>query len=307
MNEEKIYNVISGIDEDLTDRSLSRKTQTKAEKRRTFRWLYAAAAALAVCVIAALPIFSPLLRSPDSPVIDPPASDTCSESSVGDPVDAQTEEPIAYTEYEPPVWAIVANRPFAILKIHEITDEKIILSQNPTSSKDRSYVKITGEIVAAYHTEAFTEGDPILDGSGAEPLPFENVAAIYFTDDTVSQLQPGDTVLFYVIKMNRNAVFYYGPATNEHGLSEYLPIKNGKIRIKPEDFNTFSFAHLQVLNDAVREHQRYSSEAGFPTQCVEDGMTIEELTEFFKSWDSAVKSYREERKQSPYPNMIIVY
>ena len=159
MNEEKIYNVISGIDEDLTDRSLSRKTQTKAEKRRTFRWLYAAAAALAVCVMAALPILSPLLRSPDSPVIDPPARDTCSESSVGDPVDAQTEEPIAYTEYEPPVWAIVANRPFAILKIHEITNEKIILSQNPTSSNDRSYVKITVEIVAAYHTEEFSEGD----------------------------------------------------------------------------------------------------------------------------------------------------
>ena len=279
--------------------------EAKAKKSRTCRWLYVAAAMLAVCVIAALPILGPSLRSPSSPVIIPPENETCpetsvngTESSVNNPMDARTGEPIVPPDAELPLWGIVADSPFAIYKIHEITDEKITLSQNPTGMQDCCYVKVSGEIVAAYHTEAFAEGNPVLDGSGIEPLPFENAAAIYFTENTVPMLHPGDTVLFYVIRMNMNGQYYYGPATNMMELSEVLPIENGKLRIKPEDFNTWSFSNLQILNKAVRDRQGFA-DTGFPTTCVEDGMTLEDLTAFFQSWDSVPRTYWEWQKQHP--------
>ncbi len=286
---------------------------TEKKKRTPFRLPRAAAAALvacaaAVCLIAVLPVLGPYLRSPGTPVIDPPASDTRpesaessvngTESSVTDPADTRTGEPIAPPDAELPLWPIAASEPFAVFTVHEITDERITLSQNPTGMQDCSYVRVTGEIVAAFNTKAFAESDPVSDGSGAEPLPFENAAAVYFTEDTVPQLHPGDTVLFYVIRMNMNGQYYYGPATNMVELSELLPIENGKLRIKPEDFNTFSFNSLQILNKAVRDRQGFSA-PGFPTTCVEDGMTLEDLTAFFRSWESVPRTYREWQDQQP--------
>ena len=201
---------------------------------------------------------------------------------------------------EPPVWLDLVDTPYAIVRISEISDSTTILSQNGVAQK---YVKVNGMVLFSYNAMRFNMVDSYLDGSNNfidAPLSFDDIKEFYVTEKTIPILGEIETVLFSIVRMNMDGKFYFGPATNSLGVSEFLAIKDSRLQIEDKDFDTRSFYPLQMLNSALDDMNEYINRGGeitellksFPTKKAENGMTIEDFDQYCKAWINVREIYQ---------------
>jgi len=254
----------------------TRKKQCSFKIKQVFA--VAVIAALVVCFIVSIPLFlrdnetakEPVSTNPDTPNIPP----------------VQNNQVL-----EPSLWVGYADTPYAIVKINEITDDMLKLSQNGVI---QNYIKIIGEVNTSYNTECFNVGE-----NSKNDFIFDETTEFYITEKSIDKFNSLDTVLIRVFQMNLNYRFYYGPITNDDGISECLPIVDSKLQIKDEDYNSRSFVPLQHLNNALGEIKEYLDRGGeenaltqaIPMIKIINGTTVEEIDEFLKDWHTAKTVY----------------
>ena len=235
---------------------------------------------LVVCgLVLAIPFFTrnqTTITPPDtsSNSITPP--DT-SKDSITPP---DTSEIIDHPPAELATWYWCSMEPYAIIEIEEITDDVV-------TSYEYEYVKIKCKIVDSFNTSRFNS-DPSFDGSGMKYVPFEEIEEIYVTKRSVDRFENEKTVLIYVERII-NGRYYYGPRVNDDGVSEFFSIVDGRLQLKEDDYNAFSFLPLEELNDALGSHWGKESNVkkAIPKKKIGSGMTIDEIIEYFNAWDEA--------------------
>lgn len=262
------------------------------------KYAFAAAATAAFLLICTF-VFMPLLmQNQDSATIDPYSTDSTRAPDSSAPNNSV---------FEPSLWKGVADTPYAIVKINEITCDSIRLSQNGVM---QNYVKILGEVIFSCNTESFNDNGSVFDGGDIredKATAFDRIEDFYVTENSIAQISGSDTIFICVVKMNMDGRFYYGPATNDEGLSEYLPVVNGRLQIEAEDYETRSFLPLQILNDTLDELEEYFNRGGIetdftkalPTKKLENGATTDEIIEYFDAWDAAVTVTRDSDSDRP--------
>lgn len=248
---------------------------------------------LSVGSVLTIPFFTrnqTTITPPDSSsnLID--TSDT-SKNSITPP---DTSEIIDTPPSELPSWYGYPNEPYAIIEIEEITD-KTFTSYEWFNHKGE-YVMLKCKIIASFHTSKFY-GDPSLDGSGTKYVPFDEIGEIYVTERSVDLFVAAKTVLIYVDKRNLDGKNCFHPPVNNDGMSEFLSIVDGKLQLKEADYNTKSFVAFEELNRAFDDYRGKDSNIGkaMPKKKIGDGMTIDEIIEYFNAWDEAYQVYLKNR------------
>lgn len=253
-------------------------------KKNKKRYILKPALALAMMslvvfgIVLAIPFFTrnqttitPPDTSKDS--ITPP--DT-SENSIIPP--SETNSPPA--EF---AWFISSNVPFAIIEIEEITDETISLIQ-PQYHHYCEYVKIKCNPIFLFRG-SWSYSYPSSD----DYIPFDDIDEIYVTKQSVDRFENGNIMMIEVKRMKVYDRYYYGPFVNDEGFSEFFSIVDGKLQLKEDDYNTFLFSRLEWLNDALDEGLMNDDDVNnaLPKKKIGDGMTIDEIIEYFNAWGEA--------------------
>jgi hypothetical protein len=136
-----------------------------------------------------------------------------------------------------------------------------------------------------------------------ESVTESNCFDLYFSENSISQLEKIETVMVCLVRMNLDGKYYYGPCIDDQGMSEYLSVKNGKLKVDQADFNTLSFTPINVLNESLDDIRGYVERGGkesdftksVPNFKIVDGMSIEEVESYFSAWDNAKRAYLSER------------
>ena len=278
----------------------SAKSQLPQKSKRTFIPLrFASAVAMVAVLVICSVVFVPLaLRDDNTQKIDYPSKE---------PTSGTTPPYQNDLVFDPSLWEGVVDTPYAVVKINEISNETIRLSQNGVL---QNYVKIKGEVIFSYSTERFENVYSSLDDTDVTDLKvvaFNSIREFYITEQSSSLLTNFDTIFISVVKMNMDGQFYYGPATNDQGISEYLPVVNDKLQINEEDYNTRSFVPIKILNDTIDELREYIERGGtetdftkaLPCKKITSETTVEEINLYFEAWGYAKTLNAANRNNNP--------
>lgn len=266
---------------------------SKSKRKPLFKSIVAVAM-LAITVVGAFTMLPFLTSENTPPIID------------NNPNTSATQDPNQNNQvFEPVAWLGVVDTPYAIVEIKEFTNETISLSQS--GIPHTNYVSVNCEIVFSHHTDEFSISSAYngSDTNNPKVTSFDALTEIYITEDSVKKLVEGDTILIQVVRMNMNGKYYYGPATNDEGCSEYLRIVKDQLQAEKDDYNTRSFTPFQVLNDTLDELKSYLNRGGketdftkaLPDKKIGSGMTIAEIKEYFIAWDEAKRIHKNEKRQ----------
>jgi len=197
----------------------------------------------------------------------------------------------------PPLWAGAMGTPYAVIRIDEITDETVELSQDHTKVK---YRRVVGAVEMSFFTDEFSVLHP-QDGSGvAHVEAFDSLTSFYLSEASMHEWQAYQWIMISVKRMNLNGAYYYGAVVDEDGKSEFYPLIDGKLQV--DSLEKRSFLSLSIINETIREIRRHYDKGGngsavmeaFPKNEFASGMTMEEIQTFFSHCSEAIKAYREE-------------
>lgn len=277
MTQEKWLDAVTDLDPDILERYFTVKP-TLTKKRQTANRRWATWGALAACLIIvsvlSLILIQALFKDGNTP-IGP------SNNSVISPLDQY--------HYD------LVNIPYAILQIETVTDETVRLTQttNPTLE---DYTKMECRLLYANAA------------SKSISAQADDFKSIYVISESAEALKSQDVILIKIKRMNMDGIYYLGPVTVA-GQAEYISITDDHLVFSGNEVLTESFSSLFELNHRILDIKEYLARGGKTNEAIKalpktefrNGMTLEELIEYFSAWDK-VKVESDKLPKPEYPH-----
>ncbi|MBP5250059.1 MAG: hypothetical protein J6Z46_08670 [Lachnospiraceae bacterium] len=208
-------------------------------------------------------------------------------------------------------WYYDAQRPYAIVEISEVSDEHVFFGIGDERIFIREY--INGEYV--YYVKApckilYSHGIAAMLGEAAEDPAiygvtsetFDELTELNILENVASDIKqvgaaliPLTTQLWSVGLGTEEApdyVDYY--FISAEPFYDYFPIDQNGLELSSDNRN---FSDLKKLNDVIESYankeKTHSYEYAIPDKTLSDGMSIEEIKQWFDAWDKAVELYSE--------------
>ncbi len=194
---------------------------------------------------------------------------------------------------EPYLWYSCVYNPYAIVEILSVDDERAF---SDWISGDRVYyVKASCRVVFSHGTDGLLKTEVANESDVEETSSdsFDNLSEIYITENVADKMKNARTVLIPVSRIYDGDQLYIVPEKDAKGCSKFAPItENG---LNWSDSNIADY-YLNILNAEVssnnRREQSTDYKAAMPSKELCDGMSVEEVRQYFGAWEEAAELYK---------------
>ena len=185
---------------------------------------------------------------------------------------------------EPEEWYFMYGTPYAIIEILDVSDERFSISES--RGRDVVYAKTDCRVLFS------TCEDCIYDETFG--IHFNDIQEFYVTENEAQRMAEAEAVLVMVVANYYDDKILYTPRMASNDSSEYIPItENGLDTTKATGpFETLEglYKKMDWISNSAK---KTSYENALPERKLSDGMSIEEVKEFFLAWEEAALLYKD--------------
>lgn len=185
---------------------------------------------------------------------------------------------------EPEEWYFMYGTPYAIIEILDVSDERFSISES--RGRDVVYAKTDCRVLFS------TCEDCIYDETFG--IHFNDIQEFYVTENEAQRMAEAEAVLVMVVANYYDDKILYTPRMASNDSSEYIPItENGLDTTKATGpFETLEGLYKK-MDWIANSAKKTSYENALPERKLSDGMSVEEVKEFFLAWEEAAVLYKD--------------